>query len=146
MREYARCSSTFDTYLITGEPVIPTGSEINRLTIPAPAIHFIVRVVEGELFNFAPIHGHQVYILISVLIGGESQPFPIGRDARIDFLTRQCCDAICLAALTGGFPKIPLIAENDQLTIRADGGVRCEIGGFLRLNGVGPPSKAKPKG
>src|SRR5690606_38739489 len=61
--------------------------EINVFAVPAPAGHFIMAAVPGDLLYFAAIHWYQEDIAVAILAPGKGNPFAIRRNPCVCFIS-----------------------------------------------------------
>src|SRR6185436_4099110 len=87
------------------------GAEHHVLAVAAPAHHFVVAAVEGELLRSAALGRDNEDVVVAVAIRRERDPFAVRREARIDVARRVIADAARTGAIFTGGPQIAEIAE-----------------------------------
>src|SRR5579863_295295 len=112
----AAVNTYFKTRLLSHAP----GSKINIFRIPAPGIYFIPATVKSDLLNISAANWHYVYIRVSILPAGKSDPFPVGRNPRTRFISLHRGQPRSLSGLCVCLPQITFETKNCSLAVRRE--------------------------
>src|SRR5215472_16754242 len=109
--------ATFDRHLVqvrdTWVHQTTRRLEQNFLAVGAPADDDVGCRIEGKLFRDAAFGGYDKDIIVSVAVGRERDPLPVGRKARVDVARLVHGQPLRIAAVFVCHPDVALIAESD---------------------------------
>jgi hypothetical protein len=127
-------------------PAVAQAAEQHPLPVRRPAVDLVVvapplgerppRRIEGELLGYATRHRHDVDLLISIVLPGEGDGLPVGRELGEQLETRMGRESGRRAARDRSQPEIAAVGEDDL--------VRMDIGEAEQL-GLGGCAEERPR-
>jgi hypothetical protein len=103
--------------------------------VGGPPQHHIARRVIGQADGFAAPGRDDEDIIVAVVLAGEGDPFPVGRESRVELVAGVGGEAASRAALGRGRPQVPGVDEDDLVT--PDAGLAQEPGRAGGRGGLG---------
>ena len=90
---------------------------VNLVVIAPARRQRTLRRIESQLFGLAAIRGHDVDLLIAVVLAGEGDPLAIRRELREQLDTGVRGEARGRAARRAGQPQVPAVGEYDAVIV-----------------------------